>query len=199
MAPPLGFVFSRSAPTSLAHASTTEANASLISNVSMSPIDRPVRSSRRCVASIGPVSMSTGSTPTRQVSTMRARGVRPSSLAAGSVIISTAAAPSEICDELPAVCTPSSRATGFSVASFSSDVSRRPSSRCDGVRRAGRLAVLVDVGGLDGDPLAVVAALGPRPRPPAAATPARSASVSSRVMPHFSAMRSAPSNCDVIS
>ena len=42
---------------------------------------------------------------------------------------STAAAPSEICDELPAVCTPSSRATGFSVASFSSVVSRRPSSR----------------------------------------------------------------------
>ena len=30
------------------------------------------------MASIGPVSMSTGSTPTRQVSTMRAMGVRPS-------------------------------------------------------------------------------------------------------------------------
>ena len=56
-------------------------------------------------------------------------GVRPSSLARSSVISSTAAAPSEICDELPAVCTPSGRATGFSVASFSSDVSRRPSSR----------------------------------------------------------------------
>ena len=74
MAPPLGLVRSRSAPTSLAQASTTEANASLISNRSMSSIVMPVRSSRRWVASIGPVSMSTGSTPTRQVSTMRARG-----------------------------------------------------------------------------------------------------------------------------
>ena len=60
---------------------------------------------------------------------MRARGVRPSAPAFSSEVIITAAAPSEICDELPAVCTPFSRATGFSVASFSSVVSRRPSSR----------------------------------------------------------------------
>ena len=81
------------------------------------------------MASIGPVSISTGSVPTRQVSTIRARGVRPSAPAFSSVVIITAAAPSEICDELPAVWTPFSRATGFSDASFSSVVSRRPSSR----------------------------------------------------------------------
>ena len=81
------------------------------------------------MASIGPVSMSTGSTPTMQVSTTLARGVRPSSAAFSAVMSSTAAAPSEICEAEPAVCTPSSRATGLSVASFSSVVSRRPSSR----------------------------------------------------------------------
>ena len=42
---------------------------------------------------------------------------------------STAAAPSVICDDVPAVWTPSGRATGFSAASASSEVSRRPSSR----------------------------------------------------------------------
>ena len=38
MAPPFGFTFSMSGLISFAHASTTEANASLISNVSMSSI-----------------------------------------------------------------------------------------------------------------------------------------------------------------
>ena len=41
---------------------------------------------------------------------MRARGFKPSVWARDAVIINTAAAPSEICDELPAVCTPFSRA-----------------------------------------------------------------------------------------
>jgi len=46
-----------------------------------------------------------------------------------AVVTSTAAAPSVIWDDEPAVCTPFSRATGLSFASASSDVSRRPSSR----------------------------------------------------------------------
>jgi hypothetical protein len=109
-----------------------------------------------------------------------------------------AEAPSEICDELPAVCTPFSRATGFSVASFSIVVSRRPSSRLTVWVPSARLAVLVAVGRLDGDVLAGEAVLGPRLRGALlAAKP--NASVSSRVMPHLSAMRSAPSNCEVIS
>ena len=84
----------------VAQASTTEANASLISMMSMSAMVMPVRSSRRWVASIGPVSMSTGSTPTRQVSTMRASGREPEGARPSrAVIISTAAAPSEICDD----------------------------------------------------------------------------------------------------
>ena len=129
MAPPLGLVLARSAPTALAHAKTTEANASLISKVSIWSMVKLLRSSKRFVASIGPVSISTGSTPTRHVSTTRARGVRPSSFAFSSVIIKIALAPSEICDELPAVWTPFSRATGLSDASFSIVVSRMPSSR----------------------------------------------------------------------
>ena len=45
-------------------------------------------------------------------------------------MINVAAAPSEICDELPAVITPSGLNTGFSWASFSADESARmPSSR----------------------------------------------------------------------
>ncbi len=44
-------------------------------------------------------------------------------------MIKTAAAPSEICEEVPAVTVPVSENAGFNAASFSSDVSRRtPSS-----------------------------------------------------------------------
>ena len=81
IAPPLGFTRAMSGFSSRSHASTTDANASLISITSRSSIVRPVRSSRRRVASIGPVSISTGSTPTRHWSTMRARGFSPSSRA----------------------------------------------------------------------------------------------------------------------
>ncbi len=56
---------------------------------------------------------------------IRARGVRPWARATSSSMISTAEAPSLICDDVPAVCRPSGR-TGFSPASPSSVVSRRP-------------------------------------------------------------------------
>ena len=69
----------------------------------------------------------------------------------------------------------------------------------DVMRRAGRLAFLVDVGRVDRQ--RPRARSGPRPTPAARApaTRGRTASVSARVMPHLSAMRSAPSNCDVSS
>ena len=85
----------------------------------------PLRSSSCCVAGIGPVSMITGSTPTVIASRMRARGVSPSSSAFSRAINSTAAAPSEICEELPAVTEPPSLKAGFSAASASRLVSRR--------------------------------------------------------------------------
>ena len=60
---------------------------------------------------------------------MRARAFSPSSRALRAVVSKTAAAPSVIWDDDPAVCTPFSRPTGFSFASASNDVSRKPSSR----------------------------------------------------------------------
>ena len=77
------------------------------------------------VAGIGPVSMITGSTPTVVWSTIRARAFSPSSSAVSREASSTAAAPSEICDELPAVITPSSLKAGFSSARLSAVVPGR--------------------------------------------------------------------------
>ena len=83
------------------------------------------------MAGIGAVSISRGSAPARAKSTKRARGVRPSAAAFSSLMISSAAAPSVICEELPAVTRPpssSGRNDGLSLASDSIVVSRRPSS-----------------------------------------------------------------------
>src|SRR5216683_102511 len=90
MAPPFTFVLSISAPVSFCHASTTDANASLTSKRSMLFRSRPAF-------------FRTGSVPTTACARMRARGFRPSCLALSSDIKRTAAAPSEIWLELPAV------------------------------------------------------------------------------------------------
>ena len=125
---------------------------------------------------------------------MRARAVRPSSLARPAVASSTAAAPSVICDDVPAVCTPSSRATGLSVASFSSDVSRQAFVAVDVVRGAGGLAVVVEVGRVDREHLALEPALAATRVAARTCDSSPKWSQSSRVMPHLSAMRSAASN-----
>ena len=114
IAPPFTFTRSMSGSSSRRHAATTDANASLISTRSMSSIFIPLRSRSFFVAGIGPVSMITGSTPTVVWSTIRARGFSPSDSAFFRSMSSTAAAPSEICDELPAVILPSSLKAGFS-------------------------------------------------------------------------------------
>ena len=104
-------------------------------------------------------------------------------------MMSDAAAPSVICDELPAVITPSSGLNaGFSLASFSTDESgRMPSSR-----------VIVSV------PSSVMIGTGTisrSKRPSSVARAARrcdsteNASFSSRLMFHFSAMSSAEMPC----
>ena len=75
------------------------------------------------------MSIITGSTPASANVWNRARGVRPSSLAFSSLMISSAAEPSVICDEFAAVTTPSGLKAGFSLASVSIDESgRMPSS-----------------------------------------------------------------------
>ncbi len=81
------------------------------------------------MAGMGPVSMVTGSTPARAKAWNRARGVRPRALAFSSLMMRTAAAPSVICDELPAVTLPSGLKAGFRLARTSAVVSGRiPSS-----------------------------------------------------------------------
>ena len=60
-----------------------------------------------------------GSTPAVAKATNRASGVRPSSRARRLSMTTTAAAPSLICDELPAVTVPLTWNAGFSLASAS--------------------------------------------------------------------------------
>ena len=125
IAPPLTLTRSISGSSSRRQAAITGAKASLISIRSMSSIAIPFRSSSLRVAGIGPVSMITGSTPTVVWSMIRARGFSPSALALSAAMSSTAAAPSEICDELPAVILPSGLKAGLRLASASSVVSGR--------------------------------------------------------------------------
>src|SRR4051795_10764763 len=125
IAPPLTLTRSMSGLCSRCQAATTGANASLISNRSMSLIVIPLRSRIFVVAGIGPSSINTGSQPTVVWSTIRARGVSPSSFALSALISSTAAAPSEICDEFAAVIFPSGLNTGLSWESVSRFVSGR--------------------------------------------------------------------------
>jgi hypothetical protein len=117
MAPPYGFSRAGSAPVSASHASGTGANASLTSNAPMSSSRSPDRASAFCVAGIGAVSMITGSAAASTAVCTRARGTSPSRRACSEVVMSRAAAPSEIWDALPAVITPSpGRNTGASAA-----------------------------------------------------------------------------------
>src|SRR5439155_9994825 len=99
IAPPFTLTFARSAPVSRCHASTTDANASLISTRSMSASVMPAFSSACAVAGIGAVSIHTGSAPRTDRWWLRARGFRPCVLTAASLAISSAADASEICDD----------------------------------------------------------------------------------------------------
>ena len=114
IAPPCTLTRSRSSPRSSTEASTWTANASLISARSMSEIDKPARDRASCVAATGPRPMISGLRPVAAVLTIRASGVRPSSAALVSLMITTAAAPSLRGQQLPAVTVPSSRKTGLS-------------------------------------------------------------------------------------
>ena len=80
----------------------TAANASLISNRSMSSTVRPALASALRDAGAGPVSMIVGSAPETAAARIRARGVRPRSVPTCSLPIATSAAPSTMPEELPA-------------------------------------------------------------------------------------------------
>ena len=94
--------------------------------------EREVVRSRICwVAGIGPVSIITGSLPTSTESTTRARGRRSNVAHRSAAINSSADAPSEICDDVPAVCRAPGRSfwLTFSPASPSRVVGRDPRRR----------------------------------------------------------------------
>ena len=111
MEPPLTLTLLSGTPMSFMNFITTEANASLTSNRSMSSTDRPALASALRVAGAGPVSMMVGSVLVTAVATTRARGFRPSSLPLASEPISISAAPSTMPELLPGVCTCSMRST----------------------------------------------------------------------------------------
>ena len=127
IAPPLTFVFSGSRPSSRMTGIACAANASLSSMRSRSSTARPARSSARWEAGIGPRPIVAGSTPATADATILAIGRRPSSRALASDVTSTAAAPSLMPDEFPAVTepVPSRLNAGFSDPSDSRVASGR--------------------------------------------------------------------------
>ena len=82
---------------------------------------------------MGPVSISTGSTAASATACTRASGRQPCAAATSLVVTSIAAAPSEICEALPAVTVPPSSNAGRSPASTSCVVPGRIPSSCDTV------------------------------------------------------------------
>ena len=85
----------------------------------------PARSRALFEASTGAIPYSGGSTACTPRDAIRAIGSRPIASTPASFASSSAAAPSFSGDALPAVTDPSSRNAGFSLASFSSELSAR--------------------------------------------------------------------------
>ena len=103
MAPPRGLNFAMSGRNSRAHIRGMAANASLHSMASKSSMVIPERASSFRVTGLGALRTRTGSSAPTAKALKRARGVRLSSAAALAVVMRAAAAPSVICEELPAV------------------------------------------------------------------------------------------------
>mmetsp|Transcript_70067 Transcript_70067/g.194748 ORF Transcript_70067/g.194748 Transcript_70067/m.194748 type:complete len:412 (+) Transcript_70067:339-1574(+) len=127
IAPPFTFRRSIFIPTALTHASGTGANASFTSYKPIWSMLKPVRSNTFFEAGTGPSSMITGSEPTTSRPTNFARGRTFNFSKPRSLTMSTAAAPSQICEETPAVITPSLW-SALSLAKLSGVVGRMPSS-----------------------------------------------------------------------
>ena len=128
IAPPLTLTRAGSRSSPRMQARLCAANASFSSIKSRFGARRPARASAFFVAGIGPSPMKAGSTPAVAETTKRASGVTPDAFTASSLARSTAAAPSLIGDEFPAVTVPPARKAGASLASFSSVVSGRGDS-----------------------------------------------------------------------
>ena len=141
----------------------------------------PAFSSAYAVAGIGAVSIQIGSAPRTLRWWMRARGVRPCSFSARSDTTRIAAAASEIWLETAAVSRPPSTSAG----SVGHLLERRLAARA-----------FVDGDVAERHDLALEAALVDRGWIARVWLSSANRSISSREMSHFSAIISAPRNCD---
>ena len=149
------------------------------------------------VAGIGPFSIVTGSTPTSVVVTMRARGLRPSALALLRRREQHRRRAVGHLRRRARRCARRRARPAFSAASFSSDVSRRPSSRATvRVSPVGLPSSPSDRRRRSGTTSRVEAALASTPACASCWLRRPKRSVSSRVMPYSLAIISAPWNCD---
>mmetsp|Transcript_106521 Transcript_106521/g.306269 ORF Transcript_106521/g.306269 Transcript_106521/m.306269 type:complete len:353 (-) Transcript_106521:112-1170(-) len=129
MAPPFTLMRSKLPPKKVfATARGTGAKASLTSTTSSCSGFRPLLFKACAVAGIGPSSIITGSAPTTAMAAILAIGRRPSFCKPRSLQIRSAAAPSQICEEVAGVTIPF-LSMGFNFATASSLVDRTPSSR----------------------------------------------------------------------
>ncbi len=129
MAPPLMFTISGFRLSSRITANPCEAKASFNSTKSISFKLIPDCFNTLGTASTGPIPMMRGFTPATAQFTKRAMGFRFNSFTMRSLITITKAAPSLVCDELPAVTVPFTANAGLSFAKASTFVSARtPSS-----------------------------------------------------------------------
>src|SRR6266550_4196459 len=106
IAPPLTLTLSGSNPSVLITASDWAAKASFNSITSISARVRPASLRALGIANTGPIPISSGGQPAVAYATNRAIGLAPSSFARESDITIAAAAPSDICEALPAVIVP---------------------------------------------------------------------------------------------
>jgi len=113
MAPPFTLTISSSRPSSRITWMDWEAKASFSSISPMSSSSNPASFSAFGTASTGPMPMISGRTPATAKERNLARGFSPSASAFSRSINNTAAAPSLICDEFPAVTVPLTEKTGF--------------------------------------------------------------------------------------
>ncbi|VEU39694.1 unnamed protein product [Pseudo-nitzschia multistriata] len=129
MAPPLGLTFAGSMFKISMHQLACEAKASLISQTSMSFTIRLHCFNTAGMATAGPIPITRGGTPLTAYPLQIPRMVRPRFSASALVMTKTAAAPSVVCDEFPAVVFPFLENTGLSLPRISTVVCGRiPSS-----------------------------------------------------------------------
>mmetsp|Transcript_21361 Transcript_21361/g.50574 ORF Transcript_21361/g.50574 Transcript_21361/m.50574 type:complete len:392 (+) Transcript_21361:180-1355(+) len=115
IAPPFGLTRAGSMLRTSMHQLACDAKASLISQTSMSPMDRPHCFNTAGMATAGPIPMTRGGTPLTAYPLQIPRTGNPRFWASARVVTNTAAAPSVVWDELPAVVLPSSEKTGLSL------------------------------------------------------------------------------------